>query len=199
MTPIKVALTGGIGSGKSYIADIFRHLNIPIFESDVEAKKLYLNNSVVQFVYDNIGKQIVNSDNSVNFAKLAEIVFTDRNKLTLLNSYIHPKVMDEYVKWSETKQCPYTINESAIIFENDLTSYFDFIITVIADTDIRIARAIGRGVNVTQDDVICRMKNQVEDPHRLNNSSFIIKNNPNNLLLPQILEISAKIIEKINK
>lgn len=198
MSLFKVALTGGIGSGKSYVADVFKHLGVPVFESDIEAKKLYYKPETVAFVKDNIDSQIVDNNGVIDLAKLANVVFNNANKLNILNRYIHPQVMSTYLEWSNNQNSIYAINESAIVFENKLEGYFDFVISVIADKDKRIERVMKRN-NVSEDEVQKRMSNQVNDSVRLKHSNFIVDNNEENLILPQIVKINEKIIQKLLK
>lgn len=198
MSLFKVALTGGIGSGKSYVADVFKHLGVPVFESDIEAKKLYYKPETVAFVKDNIDSHVVDNNGIIDLAKLANVVFNNASKLSILNGYIHPQVMSTYLEWSNNQNSIYAINESAIVFENKLEGYFDFVISVIADKDKRIERVMKRN-NVSEDEVQKRMSNQVNDSARLKNSNFIVDNNEEHLILPQIVKINEKIIQKLLK
>lgn len=196
MSLFKVALTGGIGSGKSYVADVFRHLGVPVFESDIEAKKLYYNPETIAFVRDNIDSRVIANNGAIDLAKLANVVFNNTNKLSILNGYIHPQVMSTYLEWSNDQVNTYTINESAIVFENKLEGYFDFVISVVADKEKRIERVMKRN-NVSKDEVLRRMSNQVNDSVRLKNSNFIVDNTEEHLILPQIVNINEKIIKNL--
>ena len=118
---IRAGLTGNIGSGKSTVTRIFKSLNVPVFIADLEAKKLYHDQQVIDEVRHAFGDQVFSSDSSIDLKKLAGIIFSDTAKLLKINSIIHPRTLNRYKNWVlEHQDSKYTIHESAILFENKL-------------------------------------------------------------------------------
>jgi dephospho-CoA kinase len=189
---LKVGLTGNIGSGKSTVSRIFEVIGIPVFHADKEAKELYNLEIVKQRILDIFGKEVF-SENSVDFKKLANVIFSDKDKLQTINNIIHPLVFERFNRWLiDNNDSPYIIHESAIIFENNLQSYYDKIINVSADTDIRIERVINRD-GVEKNMVINRIKNQMSDTLKSELSDYIINNNINDMLIPQVITIDKEL------
>ncbi|WP_309641692.1 dephospho-CoA kinase [Flavobacterium sp.] len=175
MTKI-IGLTGGIGSGKTTIAQYFKSLDIPVYIADEEAKKL-LDNPIIQ---DRIkvvfGETIIEKD-KVSREKLASIVFQNPQKLSALNAIIHPAVKEHFQNWlTQHQNNPIVIKEAAILFESGSYQDCDKIITVVAPLETRIERVIARD-KTTKDDVLNRIKNQWADEMRIAKSDFIIDNN----------------------
>ncbi|MEI6123640.1 MAG: dephospho-CoA kinase [Bacteroidota bacterium] len=185
---LKVGLTGGIGSGKSLISRVFSEWGVPVFLSDQEAKKVYLDTTISQQVKNLFGEVIFDHD-LLNFKKLAKIVFSDKIALQKLDSIVHPFTMNLYNKWVASK-CnePYTIMESAIIFEAHIQHYFDKIIVVETPIEICIERVMARD-SISRDTVLERMQFQNQSSKKTNNSDFTIINDNKLLILPQVLKI----------
>jgi dephospho-CoA kinase len=189
---LKVGLTGNIGSGKSTVSRIFEVIGIPVFHADKEAKGLYELETVKQRILDVFGKEVF-SGNSVDFKKLANVIFGDKGKLQTINNIIHPLVFERFNCWLiDNNDSPYIIHESAIIFENNLQSRYDKIINVSADTDIRIERVINRD-GVEKSMVINRIKNQMSDTLKSELSDYVIQNNQEDMLIPQVLTIDKEL------
>lgn len=189
---LKVGLTGNIGSGKSTVSRIFEVIGIPVYHADKEAKELYKLEIVKQRILDIFGNEVF-SGNSVDFKKLANIIFGDKDKLQTINNIIHPLVFERFNQWLiDNNDSPYIIHESAIIFENNLQSHYDNIINVSADTDIRIERVINRD-GVEKDMVINRIKNQMSDTLKSELSDYVINNNHEDMLIPQVLTIDKEL------
>jgi dephospho-CoA kinase len=190
---IKVALTGGIGSGKSYIANKFNILyNIPIFDCDHIAKEQYKKEEVKEKLIKQFGNDIY-INNNINREFLGNIVFNKDNiQKDILISILHDYIFKEYDNFLKiNKDKKYTILESAIIFENNLTKYFDKIISVICDRKTRIERIIERN-NLSVNEIEKRMNLQHFDSFLIKNSNFVILNNLK--LDDQILKIHNEII-----
>lgn len=189
---LKVAITGGIGSGKSLASSIFKILGVPVYCSDLEAKSLMQNNSeLIKLIKENYGTEAYNK-NKLNTKYLSDLVFKDSSKLIKLNKLVHPFVMSDMNKWySEKSNFGYKLFESAIIFENNLEHLFDYIIVVYAPKYIRIKRVKSRE-NISLDSIKNRMRNQLDDKIKIQKADFIIKNH-NNLIVPQIIKIHNKL------
>lgn len=202
----KVAITGGIGSGKSFVCKIFKSLNVPIFDSDSQAKDLMIYDlNLIADLKREFGDDIYISDGNhhhVNRTRLAEIVFNDKTALGRLNGIVHPLVRKKFNEWvnnCEKNGSSYVLFESAIIFESGLFEIFDNIITVSTDLEVRIFRAMERD-NISREKVLERINNQLNDDYRVKHSDFVIFNNENDLeksyldLIPQVFEIHQNLI-----
>lgn len=157
----KIALTGGIGTGKTFISRIFLQKGIPVFYADDEAKKMYQRPDVIQKIRQTFGEEVFN-DTTVDFQKLAQVVFNDESQLEKLNAIIHPLVMEEFNKWAENQHTDQVIMESAIIFEGHLEKYFDKIIVVNASLPIRIARIKKRDPHLSEAEIRARIDQQLD-------------------------------------
>lgn len=193
---IKIAITGNIGSGKTIVSKIFEVLGIPVFHADVEARLLYEREDVKLLLKQHFGEQIFIKDNEIDKQKLAEIIFNNRSKLQLINSIIHPLVFKKYQHWlSQYDDIPYTLHESAIIFENKLEDRYDLIIVVLAPQDVRLERILKRD-KISEAEVKTRMANQMSDEEKAKRSDYIIINDGKQLLIPQVLKIDQIIKHK---
>lgn len=174
MTKI-IGLTGGIGSGKTTIAQYFKSLGVPIYIADEEAKKL-LDNSAVKKKIKEIFGEFVFENNTISKEKLASIVFQNPQKLSELNAIIHPAVKKHFQFWVANHQNePIVIKEAAILFESGSNQDCDKIITVVAPLETRIQRVIERD-KTSKEAIIDRIKNQWTDEMRMAKSDYIIEN-----------------------
>jgi dephospho-CoA kinase len=170
-----IGLTGGIGSGKTTIANYFKELGVPVYIADDGAKNVMQSQSIIDRIKETFGSAIFD-DNILNRAKLAEIVFNDKDKLNQLNSIVHPAVKSDFEAWLlEHKNYEYVIYEAAILFESGRYKECDLIITVTAPEEVRIDRVLKRD-NTTRAQVLSRMKMQWNDEKRISGSNFIINN-----------------------
>ena len=187
MTKI-IGLTGGIGSGKSTIAEFFKEFGIPVYIADDQAKKLMQSSEILESIKNVFGNDIFENE-ILNRAKLADIVFNDSNELSKLNEIIHPAVKKDFEKWIvSNKQHSYVIYEAAILFESDRYKDCDIIITVIAPEEIRIQRVIKRD-KATREQVLSRIKMQWKDEERILKSDFIINNENLKIAKEEVLKI----------
>lgn len=171
-----IGLTGGIGSGKSTIAQFFMELGVPVYIADSEAKKIMDYPETIQEVQAIFDENVISEDGKLNRKKIASIVFNAPEKLQHLNAVIHPKVNQDFKIWLEQhKEAPYVIKEVAIIFEIGAEKQFDKIILVTAPEKTRIQRVAKRD-NTSEDEVLERIKNQLSDAEKIEKSDFIIDN-----------------------
>ena len=188
----KIGLTGGIGSGKSYISEIFKKLDIPVFNADENAKIIVNSNKeVIKKIKLLFGNKIYCND-IIDSKKLADIVFSDKNKLMKLNKIIHPNVINLFKNWSVNQKKRFIIKESAIIFESKTNIDLDYVIAVSAPVNLRIKRVLNRD-KIKREDVLKRINNQLDEKKLIELSDFIIVNDGIELLLPQITAIIEKI------
>jgi len=193
---IKVGLTGGIGSGKSLVSEVFIRLGIPVFNADNEAKIIInKDHEVICQIKNSFGD--IYTDQGVDRAKLASIVFNNQEALKTINSIIHPKVREYFNNWiNQQKDAKYVIEEAAILFESNAYKEMDITINVYADELIRIDRVVKRD-QTSIEAVESRMQNQMSDDARIELADYTIYNNDDKMLLPQILEIHQEILKMI--
>jgi dephospho-CoA kinase len=191
---IKAGLTGNIGSGKSMVSRIFETLGVPVFHSDEVAKKFLDKGTIQQSVRKKFG-EIVFSAGTVDRKKLASIVFEDTDALAWLNSLIHPKVKQELNNWFDLHASyKYVIEEAAILFESGFYKEFDKIITVSAPVELCITRvSIRDGLDAKE--VKKRMQNQWSQEAKIERSHYVILNDENRLVIPQVMSIHSELIK----
>ncbi|NBG67289.1 dephospho-CoA kinase [Acidiluteibacter ferrifornacis] len=186
---LKVGLTGGIGSGKSTVSQVFINLGVPVFNSDMVARNIVNTNSkAIKKIKSAFGEHLYDSG-ELDRKALAAIVFTNPDALEQLNSIVHPLVGESFNKWCEKHaSAPYIIKEAAILFESGAHQNLDRIITVYTKKEERIRRIMARD-NVSAEDVEHRMNNQWTDETRNKLADFIIINDDKDKLLPQVMEL----------
>jgi dephospho-CoA kinase len=170
-----IGLTGGIGSGKTTVAQLFLSSGIPVYITDQEARNLMQSEAILDQIKNVFGTAVFNEGILIK-EKLSEIVFNDANKLAKLNGIVHPAVKMHFKQWLlEHQKDPFVIYESAILFESGSYKECDFIINVVAPLETRIQRVIERD-KTTREKVLERIKNQWNDEQRSSKSDFIIEN-----------------------
>jgi len=191
----KIGITGGIGSGKSTICEIFKLLGIDVFHADDEARNLQNNDLHIKSqLIQLFGKCIYTSEGMLDRKKLAGMIFNDTKALANVNAIVHPAVRQSFLKWAENhNNDPYVLYEAAILFESGLFSDFDSNILVIADERLRIERVIRRD-HTSEELVRQRIKNQMPDDKKIRMTDFVVENNNEKLLIPQIIELNELII-----
>jgi dephospho-CoA kinase len=174
MTKI-IGLTGGIGSGKSFVAQYMKSVGIPVYIADEEAKKLMASAEMEQEVTKALGSEIL-TDGHIDKNKLAQLVFNHPDKLQILNSIVHPKVKQHFDQWVQHhKTHPLLVKETAILFESGSYIDCDSIITVTAPMELRIQRVIHRD-HTSKEQVLQRIQNQWTDEQRIAKSDYTINN-----------------------
>lgn len=190
---LKVGITGGIGSGKSTVCRVFSVLGIPVFESDKIARELMnTDTEIKQQLVDLFGTAVYLPDHTINRKYLAGIVFNNPSLLAQLNTIVHPVVRKTFFDWCEKQQTPYIIHEAAILFESGFYKMMDKTITVITSEHERIQRVMKRD-GITLEMVNERIKNQWNDQQRKELADFVIGNNDDELVIPQVIEIDKKL------
>ncbi|MFA5327052.1 MAG: dephospho-CoA kinase [Prolixibacteraceae bacterium] len=190
---MKIGVTGGIGSGKSTVCKAFAVLGVPVFEADTSAKQLMNSDPEVgEQLIRLFGASVYLPDHTVDRKYLAGIVFNNPSLLARLNAVVHPAVRKAFAQWLEKQNAEYVIHEAAILFESGFYKLMDKTITVYTDEDQRIQRVLKRD-GVTMEQVKERIRNQWKDEKRLKLADFVIQNNDEDLIIPQILEIDKKI------
>ncbi len=192
---MKIGITGGIGSGKSVVCEIFKHLGIPVFNADEEAKTLLNSNLVRDFYYTLFGEKAF-TNNIPDKKKIASLIFSDKQALEKVNNFIHPLVFNKFENWcTKYDEMPYVIHEAALIFESKSQGHFNSTILVHAPVEMRIQRVIFRD-KVERFIVEQRINNQMKDDEKIKLTNYIINNNGLDLLIPQVLTLHNKIISR---
>ncbi|MDD3430916.1 MAG: dephospho-CoA kinase [Bacteroidales bacterium] len=189
-----LALTGGIGSGKSTVAEIFRVLGVPVFDADSAAKELYSINSALHRGLINLfGEGIFNENNKPDNKLLASIVFNDPVRLNQLNALVHPAVIEYFGEWKQKhKDYPLLVHETALLYEAGLDKHSDYIAVVTADESLRIER-VCRNKGWTPEQVKERIRRQFPQDLLESKADFVINNDGRFALLPQVTELIKKI------
>lgn len=192
---IKVGLTGGIGSGKSLVCEIYKLLNIPVFHADDEAKKFLYSPEVIQKLTKAFGTMIVDNAGNINKKALAQVVFNDPEALKSLNRIIHPLVAKHFNEWCDQySTLEYVIQEAAILFESGFYKRVDKIVTISAPIRLRLKRVAERDHSPIQD-IKKRMNNQWAEDKRNRFSDYIITNDDKHLVIPQVLDTHQRILK----
>ena len=185
---IRVGLTGNIGSGKTIVCRVFEMLGIPVFYADMHARRLIERPELIESIGEMFGNEVLNDEGKIDRSKLAAIVFSDKEALNRLNMLIHPMVRKEFDEWVTQQEARYVIMEAAIIFETGQAEKFDKTILVVAGQETRIERVCKRD-QVGREEVIRRISNQKPQDELIPLANYVIHNDDNVLVLPQILKI----------
>ena len=189
---LKIGLTGGIGSGKTTVARIFETMGVPVYYADQEAKRLMqCNQDLIQAIKKHFGENTY-QNGSINRSYLSEIIFKDNAKLELINNLVHPYTIEDGKIWMEKLQVPYAIKEAALIFESGSNMDFDFIIGVDAPLNLRLGRAMQRD-NQTREQIFDRMNKQLDDRIKIKLCDFVLFNDEQQLLIPQVEALHTKL------
>jgi dephospho-CoA kinase len=193
--PLRIGVTGGIGSGKTLVCSVFRLIGTEVFEADRVAKGLYSENEFVhQQLIALFGQEIYTPEGALNRQRLAAIIFRDREALQKVNSIIHPLVKEEFEKWVQQKSGIYILHEAAILFETGFYKYMDANILVTSPVEQRIRRVMERD-HSSREKVLFRMQNQLPEEESLKLTDFVIKNDGSDFIIKQVLEMDKRIKE----
>lgn len=197
--PIRVGITGGIGSGKSIVCQFFKILGIPVYSADDRAKWLMSNDPELKSeLVGEFGEETYMKDGTLDRAFLAQKVFSDSEKVKKINSIVHPAVGKDFKSWAENQTAPYLLKEAALLFETGSAEELDKVITVSSPLKIRMARVLMRDTHRNEDQVNQIINQQLPDEKKNEMADFVIKNSENKLLIPQILEIHKKLLQEQN-
>lgn len=194
---LRVGITGGIGSGKSTIAQIFEVLGIPVSYADREAKRIMNEDTDLrQQIINQFGPAAYQND-LLNRSWMASQVFSDPIKLETLNSLVHPAVIRNGEQWmrSLAGNAPYAIREAALIFETTSAGHLDFVIGVHAPLSLRIQRTMDRD-GLSREDVLQRMRNQIDEEIKMSLCDAVIRNDGQQAVLPQVLALHQQLLQR---
>lgn len=192
--PKTIGITGGIGSGKSFICQILRIIGYPVFYADKAAKEVYFDPLVKEKVIKLLGPEAYSSDHEINREFISRQVFISSALLIQLNAIIHPEVRNKWNDWVSKQDAKLVFQEAAILFETGGYKNFDYTILVTADESIRIERVIQRD-QISKDAVLARMEKQWPDSTKIKLCDFIIENNDHDMILPQLNAILNELLK----
>lgn len=194
---IKLGITGGIGSGKTSVCKVFSVLGIPFFSADPEAREIMEHDDSIIHRINSVAGRNLYAEGNLDRMALANIIFNDNSLLEKVNSIVHPIVFDHFRKWELEQEAPYVILEAAILFESGASKMVDKIATVEAPVEERMERVILRN-SLSREQVMERMRNQIDDVSRIKMSDYVIYNSENDMIIPAILKIHDDILKFIN-
>lgn len=176
-TKVKViGLTGGIGSGKSFVAKEFEKHGFPVYYADDEAKKLMHTDPVKSSIIKQFGYEVYDPYGNLNRGLLSRLVFQDQEKLAALNQIVHPAVARHFEEWvKNNSQAAIVIKEAAILFETGSNQSCDIVILIVAPENVRIQRVTARD-GVSEEEVRARMSKQWSDKKKIPLADFVIEN-----------------------
>lgn len=193
---IKVAITGGIGTGKTTISNMFADKGVPVFNSDEIAKEIMNTNSLLKNEIVTAFGDKVYDKNRLNKEYLSDAIFNNETLLKKINAIVHPYVADEFNSWIEEQDSKYIIYESAIIFENQAEDFFDKIICVTASEEDVISRVMKRN-NFSVDKIKSIINKQLPNDAKIQKSDYVIENINISKLSDKVLEIHNDIMGSI--
>ncbi|MDR2971241.1 MAG: dephospho-CoA kinase [Bacteroidales bacterium] len=172
---IKIALTGGIGTGKTYISKHFLDIGIPIFYADEEVKKMYDSAKIIAIFKDKFGDSFI-TNSKIDLSKLASFIFENSENRKEIEAIIHPLVMHQFEDWTTHQESNVVMLESALVFEAGLEKFFDKIIVVDAPLDVRIQRIKDRNLHLSEQEILQRIFLQIPQEEKCKNADFVILN-----------------------
>ena len=186
---IKIAVTGGIGSGKSYISHLLENMHIPVYNADNEAKRLTVSDAGIRGELIALLGEEVYKDGLLNKPLLASYLFSDPAHVLQINSIIHPRVRKDFTVWVERQEkCEIVGRESAILYEAGFQDTVDAVIMVYAPVELRIQRAMYRD-GASEEQVRARIAAQMDDEEKRRRADFTVVNDGVQLLIPQLNRI----------
>ena len=193
---LRIGITGGIGSGKTYVCKIFEVLGIDVYYADERAKWLQVHHpTLVQQIQEAFGSQAYDSEGRLNRIFLAEQVFSNSEKLALLSSFVHPQVAADYQRWvAQRADHPYTVKEAALLFETDSYRKLDKVITINAPETVRIQRVLQRDPQRSLVQIRRIIEQQLSDAERSRRADYTVHNSGTTLVAPQIIHIHHRLV-----
>lgn len=194
--PYLIGITGGIGAGKTTVAKLFSILGVPLYLADDRAKWLMENNiSLIESIKNTFGIDSYFSDGKLNRKFLSSEIFGQIDKTTIINNLVHPAVKKDFEDWTSSQHSLYVLKEAALLFETGSYTQLDKIITVTSPVKVRINRVLLRDPHRSEEQLNLIIDQQISDEEKISKSNFVIKNTDNKLLIPQVLQLHAKLLK----
>ncbi len=192
---LKVGITGGIGSGKSVVCQVFTTLGIPVFNADDAARYLMEHDAtLVQNISLLLGSEVY-TNGKLNRDRVAAIIYKDPEKLQALNALVHPATISYAKQWIGGHTTPYTIKEAAIFFESGSDKDMDVMVGIQAPQEVRIARAMKRGTQ-TREQVLAIMARQMDEDEKMSRCDHVIMNDDRQAIVPQVLQLHQLLLAR---
>ncbi len=191
---IQVGITGGIGSGKTTVCLLFQTLGIPIYDADAAAKRLMTKDPELKKQITVMFGEEAYVDAELNRVLISKLVFGNKHLLDQLNNLVHPAVAQDTEKWIIGQKAPYVIKEAALLIESGSYNKLDKLIVISAPEELRIQRVMDRN-QITRAEVQARIQNQLPEAKKLEMADYIILNDGENTLLPQVLTIHRALLK----
>jgi dephospho-CoA kinase len=200
-----IGLTGGIGSGKSFVAKVFESLGVPVFNADAIAKEIMNTNAMIKSkLMEAFGNEVYSTTidkngivtETLNRAYLSKLVFSDPFQLEILNAIVHPITIQAALDWAAVQTAPYVIKEAALFFESGALQGIHKIIGVSAPKILRIHRVMKRD-QCTKEEVEKRMAHQIEETIKMKLCDFVIVNDDQQLVVPQVVALHEKLLAEL--
>jgi len=192
---LQVGITGGIGSGKTTVCRVFESLHIPVYYADREAKKLYDSDLLLKARLKQVFGEELYPEGRFNPTVLREKVFRDEEQLALLNSLVHPVVLDHSRAWMKSRRGPYALKEAALLVESGSYKTLDQLIVVSSPMHLRMQRIAERD-GLAPEEIADRMRRQLPEEELMQHADFVIYNNEDHLLIPQVWDIHQALLAK---
>lgn len=190
---LRIGLTGGIGSGKTVISRVFQTLGIPVYYSDTEARHLMNQDPSLRSQITALFGEAAYVNNMLDRSFLASLVFEDRDKLNALNAMVHPVTINASDRWMKSQTAPYAIKEAALIFESGADSALDYVVGVTAPESLRLQRVMQRD-HIGPEQVKRRMSSQLDEAEKMKRCHFVIINDEQHAVIPQVIEIHQQLL-----
>ena len=193
---LKIGITGGIGSGKSYVSRLLEERGIPVYDTDSAAKRLMMERvDVHNALIALLGPDAYNADGTLNKPRIASFLFASPDNASRINAVVHPAVKTDFLAWA-SERCGVVAMECAILFEAGFSDVVDFVVSVEAPLQVRVQRAMKRD-KTSEGNVLGRIKAQTTDEERRRHSQFVIENDGVLPLSPQIDKLVSLLEEGV--
>lgn len=197
MPMLKAGITGGIGSGKTIVCQVFTALGIPVFNADEAARYLMENDAILADSITGLLGESVYVSGKLDRQKVSAIVFNDPGKLARLNALVHPATISYAQQWMAEQTTPYVIKEAAIFFESGSNKDMDVMIGVYAPEELRINRAMMRS-NLNKEQVLAIVAKQMNEEEKMKHCDHVIINDDVTAILPQVLQLHQQLLVQAN-
>jgi dephospho-CoA kinase len=192
---LNIGITGGIGTGKSTICEIFALLGIPVYNADKAAKRLMATNeNLKKKLIATFGTAAFTSTGELDTIFLAKKVFADEKALKQLNTLVHPAVLADFDQWCSQQQAPYVLKEAALLIESGSYKQCDYTILVESPLALRIQRLQNRD-NSSEAQIRARIANQLPEEEKAKVANYLLLNDEKHLLIPQILALHTQFLK----
>lgn len=195
---MKIGITGGIGSGKSYVCNLLKQWGLPVYNCDDEAKRLMTESPIIRHQLTALIGENAYRNNELNKPVIAEYLFANAENAEKVNGIVHPVVKQDFENWTKEQTTPIVIQECALLFESGFSDTVDVTVEIYAPKEIRLERAMKRD-NATQQQVEARMASQMDEEEKRAQANYCIINDGKADLNAQIEELFTQLNNQITK